>query len=281
MGWLDDLLGGGGEQQTVTSTINRTPGQYDPYYQDILAQAQNLNRTQSPQYSNLYAGQSAETQQGVKELAAYDPAASQASQQYLQDVLGGNYLNSNPYLDQTFNRAADQTQARLGSAYAGAGRSGSGAYYNASGDAYGNLANQVYGGNYQMERNRQQQAAGLAPGVDQGVLGGAQAQLAAGGVNDADYQAYLNERERGANFNYNAGWDNLSRYLGAVSTATEPYGTQTQNVPYFRQGGGAQGALGGAIGGGQLGSDVGGAFGYPGWGAVIGAVGGGILGGYG
>jgi len=278
MSFLDKLLGGGG-QQNVTSTINRTPGQYDPYYQDILAQAQNLNRTQSPTYSNLYAGQSAQTQQGVQELGAYDPAASQASQQYLQDVLGGNYLNNNPYLDQTFNRAADQTQARLGSAYAGAGRSGSGAYYNASGDAYGNLANQIYGGNYQMERNRQQQAAGMAPGVDQGVLTGAQAQLTAGGINDADYQAYLNERERGANFGYNSAWDNLSRYLGAVSTATEPYGQQTQTVPYFQQGRG-QGILGGAIGGGQFGSQFNGQGGTP-WGTIIGAVGGGLLGGSG
>lgn len=278
MSFLDKLLGGGG-QQTVTSTINRTPGQYDPYYQDILRQAQQLNQTQSPQYSNLYGGQSAETQQGVRELSAYDPAASQASQQYLQDVLGGDYLNSNPYLDQTFNRGADQVQARLDSTYAGAGRSGSGAYYNSSGDAYSNLANQVYGGNYQAERARQQQAAGMAPGVDQGVLTGAQAQLSAGGINDADYQAYLAERERAANFGYNASWDNLSRYLGAVSTATEPYGQQTQNVPYFQQGRG-QGILGGAIGGGQFGSQFNGQGGTP-WGTIIGAVGGGILGGYG
>lgn len=279
MGWLDDLMGGG-EQQPVTSTINRTPGPYDPYYQDILAQAQNLNQTQAPQYSNLYGGQSAATQQGVQEMQGYSPQNTQAASAYNQSVLGGDYLNSNPYLDQTFNRAADQTQARMGSQFAGAGRTGSGAYMNASGDAYANLGNQIYGGNYQQERNRQQQSAGMSPMLDQGNLTGAQAQLAAGGIQDADYQAYLGEQERQKNFGYNANWDNLSRYLGAVSTATEPYGTQTQTVPYFRQGGGGQGMLGGAIGGGQFGSQFNGEGGMP-WGTIIGAVGGGLIGGYG
>lgn len=274
--FFEDLLGGG--QRDTTSTINRTPGPYDPYYQDILRQAQSLNQTQAPQYSNLYGGQSAATQQGVQELQDFNPQTSQAASQYTQDVLGGNYLNNNPYLDQTFNRAADQTQARMGSTFAGAGRSGSGAYMNASGDAYANLANQIYGGNYQMERNRQQQSAGMASGIDRGVLMGPQSQLAAGGVMDADTQARLAEQERAGNFGYNAGWDNLSRYLGAVSTATEPYGTQTQTVPYYQQGRG-QGILGGAIGGGQFGSQFNGSGGGTPWGTIIGAIGGGLLGG--
>lgn len=80
----------------------------------------------------------------------------------------GEYLNNNPYLDQTFDRASGKVTDAYSRAVDGknsnfslAGRYGSGAHQaslkrqnEGLGDALGGLANDIYGGNYQQERDR-------------------------------------------------------------------------------------------------------------------------------
>jgi hypothetical protein len=84
-----------------------------------------------------------------------------------QDMLGkaarGDYLSpdSNPWLKSTFDQGFGQVQNSVGSAMAGAGRFGSGAMAGALGSGATNLANDIYGANYQQERTRQQQAQQL------------------------------------------------------------------------------------------------------------------------
>lgn len=75
-------------------------------------------------------------------------------------TINGDYLNpgSNPYLTGTFNTAADLVNGRINSTFEGAGRYGSGAQAGAIGTADANLANQIFGGNYQAERARQNSA---------------------------------------------------------------------------------------------------------------------------
>lgn len=82
--------------------------------------------------------------------ALRNPASSM-----LQQTANGSMLNGNPYLDATFSHAMDGVQQRVGSAMAGAGRFGSGAMSAALTDGAGNLSNQIYGQNYQQERDRQ------------------------------------------------------------------------------------------------------------------------------
>jgi hypothetical protein len=85
----------------------------------------------------------------------------------VSDTLQGNYLNpdSNPYLKNTFNRAADLTRTRLASEFAGSGRDLS-ASAPARSDELQTLASNIYGGNYQAERDRQQNAVGQARSLD-------------------------------------------------------------------------------------------------------------------
>lgn len=78
---------------------------------------------------------------------------------YLSDVIGGDYLNNNPYLDAMFNRAAGQVGSRVNSQFTSAGRYGSGAHQGVLGESLGNLATDIYGGNYARERANQQAAA--------------------------------------------------------------------------------------------------------------------------
>lgn len=93
---------------------------------------------------------------------AGSPLLSQA-QDTTQATLRGDYLSpdSNPFLQQTFDRAADLTQGRLDTEFSGAGRN-LGAAQPARSDELQTLAANIYGGNYQNERGNQVQAASQA-----------------------------------------------------------------------------------------------------------------------
>lgn len=71
----------------------------------------------------------------------------------------GQMLNGNPHLDRTFDQMADRVASRTNAAMGLAGRTGSGAHTDVMADSLGDLANDVYGQNYQMERQRQLQSA--------------------------------------------------------------------------------------------------------------------------
>lgn len=264
---VGDALGGifGGQQKDVTSTTGPHK-MFQPYINEILGGAQGLYGGQDPTYSNLYAGLNPFQMQGIEGLAGFDPAATGAASGYVSKVLGGDFLNSNPWLDSAFNQGADALQARMGSQFAMAGRNvgadAGGAFKGATAQGLSDLASSIYGGNYQAERDRMGQAASMAPMLDRSAMSGPLAQLQAGSLLQADEGARLAEQNREANFGYDSGWDELSRYLGAVSSMSSGYGTQTQ--PYFRNP--LQGMLGGAVLGNSL---------IPGG---LGGLGGGLLG---
>jgi hypothetical protein len=100
-----------------------------------------------------------------------NPATMQAAW-----MAGGNEVGRNPYLDATYNRAAQSVTQNfrdilvpgMDRQFIGSGRTGSGMYAQARGQAedkvassLGDLATQVYGGAYESERGRQMQALGM------------------------------------------------------------------------------------------------------------------------
>lgn len=134
------------------------------------------------------------------------------------DAMRGEYLNANPYLDQTFNRASDAVSRQwresvmpgVNSTFSLAGRTGSGAHQNAVnlaseqlGDTLSDLGNQIYGQNYQSERERMMQAANSLGGFDTTEQGyGLQASTAnaANALNRNINQANLVQDARTFNF---------------------------------------------------------------------------------
>jgi hypothetical protein len=88
------------------------------------------------------------------------PGATAGAQRMLGDTASGKYLDpsTNPWLKSTYDQAFGNVQNSVGSAMAGAGRFGSGAMAGALGSGATNLANEIYGTNFQNERNRQLQA---------------------------------------------------------------------------------------------------------------------------
>jgi hypothetical protein len=89
------------------------------------------------------------------------------SREVVDQTLAGDYLSpdSNPFLQGTFNRAADLTRGRLDSEFAGAGRN-LGASMPARSEELQTLASNIYGGNYQAERDRQFNSVGQAQSLD-------------------------------------------------------------------------------------------------------------------
>lgn len=86
-------------------------------------------------------------------------------------TMSGAYLDpaTNPWLTATYNMAADQVGAGVDSRFSGAGRYGSGAHQGVLGQQLGNLATNIYGGNYQLERDKQWGATQGAPAWNAGV----------------------------------------------------------------------------------------------------------------
>lgn len=188
-----------------------------------------------------------------------------AAQQQTMDTIGGNYLDpaSNPWLQQTYDQAAGRmadafsrgTAAQTDARFARAGAFGGSAWNEAQqanqqalGDSLAGLASNLYGGNYQAERARQQQAAQFAPALAQNQsaagyrnaeallgIGGAQQQLGQQYLTDdasrfaqAQQYPYQQFQQFGAMFNPN---------LGSQTSQTSP-GVSPLS-----------GALGGALGG--------------------------------
>jgi hypothetical protein len=138
-----------------------------------------------------------------------------------------NGANINPYLDMTFNAAADATQNRLGSEFANAGQYGSPQNIGARSNELQQLAAGIYGPGYNAAQQLQYgaQEAGLNRGLSQAntnisnTLGTIPLGL--------QYGQYLQQNQQNQ---LNAPTTGLNQYLSQLG-GLAPYfpGTQTQN----------------------------------------------------
>jgi hypothetical protein len=231
------------------------------------------------------------------------------TQDYLSSVMGGDYLNANPYLDGMFNSASravterfnDSVLPGINAAFAGAGGSGSGIHRELALDASDelgqnltDLASRIYGGNYANERGLQNQAAGMAnqlTGIQGDIQRGAaalaptaanfdynniQQLLGVGGAVEGKAGDVLQDSMGRFNYMQQQPYNNLQNYManiyGNVGSLGGTTTSQGSGNPIAGAAGGAltAGALGGAFPG-TLGALAG-----P-WGMLGGAVLGGLL----
>lgn len=200
-----------------------------PYIKTGLEESRNQYNTDRANYDQFMPYQNTALN-GMVGLAQNNQLAGNAAN-LANQTLSGGFLGSNPYLDQTFNQAALATQNQLASQFAGSGRNID-ASQGLRSQQLNNLATGIYGGAYENERNRQQQALGMSPMLSQAQYG--------------DLDRLLGVGQSGSTA--------LDQYMGRV---TGNYGSST------RQTGGGN-ALSGAAGGAMMGSMFG-----P-WGALIG-----------
>ncbi len=191
---------------------NMAPDQIRPNYD-----ARNVRGAQID--TNGYTPQQVTAQQ-----VARRQGIGQGVEGQLRNTMQGDYLNANPYLDQTYDRAAsamtrnwnESVLPGVNSTFSLSGRTGAGAHQAAVdqqadqlGRQLSGLGTEIYGQNYQQERERQQQATTQLGGFQmqnqaqnqQADLANQQAGLQAGLANQqAGYQgAQLNQQGQIAN----------------------------------------------------------------------------------
>lgn len=253
-----------------------------PYLQDAWSQAQKLYgagplRQPFPRDPTMQAGM--DMTRGAA-TAPGNTGMLQSLGGFTQDTLQGKYLNSNPYLDEMYNRATrplvrqfqEATMPGIQSMYSAGGRFGSNAMANSAnqaqdalGRSLGEAATDIYGQNYQQERGRQTQMAALAPQSYAAQLAPGQALQGVGMQNEAFNQMQENRP-----------YDALNRYLQALQGGGG--GTQTTTQPEYQNM--LANLLGGGLGGAALGTMFGGKDGsttYPIAGGLAGLILGGLL----
>lgn len=229
-----------------------------PYLQQGLQYSQNLLNAGAPQY---YPGQTVtpfsqateQAMQGIQQRAQQGTPGVGQAQSYVANQLSqpvqsqfGQAQNpyatsanpfggtSNPYLDQTFQRAAQQSQGQLTSEYARAGRNIQASQQPRS-EQLNSLATSIYGGAYDAERNRQYGYAGQQLGI------GAQGYENAQGRQLSDIQ-----NQRGNNLQATAqvpglqqagyyDWQQLANVGAAQEGLTNRYQTDAQNRWNYEQ----------------------------------------------
>jgi len=156
-----------GTTQSGTQTTTTTaPGFQLPYQNYFLNQAYSQYQNQNPQ--NLvapFAPQQETALQGITNLGGNMTPTGQAAANYTQGILNHG-PTQNPYLDATFNQAAQRTQSQLASEFAGAGRNVDQSA-GLRGQQLNDLATQIYGGAYNTGVQQQMGAAAEAPALDQ------------------------------------------------------------------------------------------------------------------
>jgi len=240
---------GGSSGGNSTTTVN-LPKWQEPFVKYGADQAQNIYQNGGTGLAGFTADQ-VNAQNQIRGLASNNQLSGAASG-LATNTLNGGFLNSNPYLDQTFNRAALQSQNQLASEFAGHGRN-VGASEGLRSQQLNDLATQIYGGNYAQERQNQMATLGMSPQLNQSQYADSNALLGIGAQQQQQNQAA-----------YDQPGQNLDQYLQRVSGS---YGQVTSQPT-------SQNRLGGALGGGMLGSQLGGNFGGNGglYGGILGSL---------
>lgn len=130
---------------------------------------------------------------------------------YATNVLGGKYLNGNPYTAAIMKQAGEAAGNAVNSTFSMAGRTGGGNNYERLAEGVANANNQVGFQNYQNERALQGQALGAIPGMVAAQYAGV--------------PAYLSAAQTAAQIPY-AGISNLGQIGGLYGGVGTTAGTQ-------------------------------------------------------
>jgi hypothetical protein len=235
-----------------TKTVNNTSQQRDPYAAAApglqSAGAGVTNWMNSPQAATSYSGprvaqMSGQTQRGLDAMTA--STGARQAESYLSDTVGGKYLaTDNPYLQQLQDATRASVMPSINSRVSSSGMApGSSVDQALVGREMTRAMAQPLFNTYQNERGLQQQAAGMLPGVSQGIIGNQinAGQLAEGYDQrniDAQRQAFEEARIAGLR-PYAQGTDVLAKIGASGGTTTETSTRYVQPSPVQQIVGGA------------------------------------------
>lgn len=156
-----------GGSNTQTQKADPWSGQ-QPYLTKGFQQASHLLESGGPDYYNKATytpfSQQTETAMGMTEDRALAGSPLNTGAQGLaMDTLQGKFLNSNPYLESMFQQGSDKIAENVNAQFTSAGRTGSGAHVGRMTEEMGDLYNNMYGDQYQQERQNQMNTMQIAP----------------------------------------------------------------------------------------------------------------------
>jgi hypothetical protein len=224
---MPDFGGGGGSS---TSTQTTSPwGPLQQPLQDVIAKAGQLYKaggfTPQPEPFDRVAGfdpLQLKSQSMGEARAVNGSPLNIAAQGYANDVLGGKYLNSNPYAQQL----ANQVGSRITNQLSLSGRYGAN---NATTRGLAEGLAPVLNQNYQTERGYQQQAAAMAPDLANQDYVDINALNTIGTNRQTQAQAQLDDLARRFGIARTADQNALATYLGFLSG--NPGSVQTTTAP--------------------------------------------------
>ena len=265
----------GSNPTNVTTTTSAEPSDFvKPYVTEAFDQAQNLFQSSAPNYypNQTYTDFAPETTAALKLATARslnNPLLA-SSQSEINKILQGDYLSptSNPYSQALYNQIAGDVTSGVQSQFSKAGRLGSAANQEVLASELGKVASQVYGDQYNRERENMVNATTVAPQLAQADYTDIQALGGIGQQKEAMEMAKIQDAMARFDFEQQKPYYKLREYLGSIG-ANVPT-TTAVTKPQFRNTG--AGLLGGAMQGYELGQNfkMGG----------LGAAAGGILGGF-
>ena len=267
----------GSNPQNVTTTTSSEPSEFiRPYYSQAINAAQDLYENPSmPSFfpNNTYVDFAPETETALQLASARATQGNPllgSSQTEINKILQGDYLSptTNPYSQALFNQMAGDVTSQVQSQFSKAGRLGSGANQEILTRGLGELANKVYGDQYNRERQLMANTMNTAPQLGEMDYNDIARLQQVGDARESIEQTKLQDAIARFDYEQQKPYFKLNQYLGALGSNVP---TMTvENSPVYRNTGAN------ILSGAGMGADLGNIFGSPGAGAVLG----GLLGGF-
>ena len=156
----------GGSDNVTTQNF---PDWAVPYAQNFLGRSQQVADIPYTPYKGQTVAQLNPYQTGafdaIAQRAYQGSPVNDAAAGELTKTLSGGYLNSNPHLDATVNRAQGDVMRGFAPIEARSGSFGNSGVTEAIGRSLGDVSSQIRGQDYAYERNRMVGSIGLAPQI--------------------------------------------------------------------------------------------------------------------
>lgn len=247
------------KQSTQSGTSTQTADPYGPAAGGINAGlGMATSYLNNPASQGVYGGDrvadlSGMTRQGMAGLAGNTGYGT--AENYYRDVVGGDYLNAgNPYISQVQQSVNDAVMPGINATFGRSGMTGSTIHQNQLAQGLSNgMAGHLFA-NYENERNRQAQAAGMLPAM---LRQQATDQITAGGIDDQHRQNVLNAAMQQFEEQRTAGIRPVAEAMPYLMQGGQAFGTRTgqstttntsQSSPFDQILGGAMMGIGGLSG---------------------------------
>jgi hypothetical protein len=167
-----------GKKSTRTSSTTTLPAWAQPFAQGAAGTISNTVKANQPNLQHITDSITGQLP-GLADRAFGANPGLDAANSYAQDVLGGQYLNSNPQTEAMVRQGEQDAGNAVNSTFSLAGRTGGGNHAADLARGVAQAGNAIRFGQYNQERQNQQQAAGMLPSLTAAQFAGVPAYLSA------------------------------------------------------------------------------------------------------